>query len=83
MKGLLVEEGHLIEKVLNEMEFCIFLQCLKFWDPVLFLSMLLQNVSIFPLMERLEDFLIRIIFLSMGKLFLIPTELVFLDLSLC
>ena len=46
----------------------------KFWDPVLFLSRLLQNVSIFLLMERLKYFLIRIIFLSMGEPFLVSTE---------
>ena len=44
-------------------------------------SRLLQNISIFLLMERLEYFLIRIIFLSMGEPLLIPTELLFLDLN--
>ena len=39
--------------------------------------------SIFLLMGRLEYFLTRIIFLSMGEFFLIPTEFVFLDLNPC
>ena len=56
------------------MEHGVLLRSPKFWDPVLFLSRLLQNVSIFLLMERLEYFLIRITFLSMGEPFLIPTE---------
>ena len=45
-----------------------------------------KNVSIFLLMERLEYLLYlltRIILLSMGEPFLIPTDLVFLDLSPC
>ena len=75
---LSVGKGFLIKKVLNEMKFCIYLLCLKFWDPVLFLYRLLQDVSIYLLMERLEYFLTRIIFLSMGEPFLIPTEKRFL-----
>ena len=59
------------------------LLCPKFWVPVLLSSRLLQNTSIFLLMERLEYFLTRIIFLSMGEFFLILTELVFLDLNPC
>ena len=73
----------LTEKVLNEMEFRILLLCPKFWDPMLFSSRFLQNISVFLLMEHLEFFLTRIIFLSMGEFFLIPTELVFLDLNPC
>ena len=79
----IVGKGFLTEKVLNEVGFCILLLCPKSWDPVLFLSRLQQNVSIFLPMERLEYFLTRIIFLSMGEPFLIPTELVFLDLNPC
>ena len=79
----IVRKRYLTEKVLNEVGFCILLLCPKSWDPVLFLSRLLQNVSIFLPMERLEYFLTRIIFLSMGEPFLIPTELVFLDLNPC
>ena len=67
----------------NEMEFCILLQCRKFCDPVLFSSRLLQNVSFFLLIKRLEYLLTRKIILSMGETFLIPAELVFLDLNPC
>ena len=79
----IVGKRFLTENVLNEVGFCILLLCPKSWDPVLFLSRLLQNVSIFLPMEPLEYFLTRIIFLSMGEPFLIPTELVFLDLNPC
>ena len=83
LDSLLVGKEFLTVKVLNVMKFCIILLCPKVWDPVLFSSRLLQNVSVFLLMEQLECFLARIIFLSMGEPFLIPNELVFLDLNLC
>ena len=67
----------LTKKVLNEMEFYILSLCSKFWDPVLFLSRLLQNVSIFLLMKRMEYLLTKIILLSMSEPFLILTELIF------
>ena len=75
--SLFAGKGSLTVKVLNEKEFCILLLCPKLWSPVLFSFKLLQNVPIFLLMERLEYFLTRIISLSMGEPFLIPTEFFF------
>ena len=72
LNSLLVGEGFLTKMVLNEMEFCILLLCPKFWVPVLFLSRLQQNISIFLLMERLEYFMIRIIFFQWMNLLLFP-----------
>ena len=83
LDSLLVGKGFLTEKVLNEMELCILLLCPKFWDPVLLWYKLLQTISVFLPMERMEYFLTRIIFLPMGESFLIPTKLVFLDLNRC
>ena len=62
LDSLLVGKEFLTVKVLNVMKFCITLLCPKVWDPVLFSSRLLQNVSVFLLMEQLECFLARIIF---------------------
>ena len=79
----LVGKGYLTVKVLNEMGFCILLLCPKPCDPVLFSCRLLQNVSIFLLMERLGCFLTTLIFLSIGGPFLISTELAFLNSNTC
>ena len=67
LDSLLGGKGLLTEKTLNEMKFFILLQCPKFWDNLCYYSSsLLQNVSTFLLMERMEYFLARIIFLSMA-----------------
>ena len=79
----LVGKGYLTVKVLNEMGFCILLLCPKPCDPVLFSCRLLQNFSIFLLMERLGCFLTTLIFLSIGGPFLISTELAFLNSNTC
>ena len=67
LDSLLVGKGFLTEEVLNERKFCILLQCPKSWDPVLFSSRVLRNISIFQLMERQGYFLTRIIFFSMAQ----------------
>ena len=67
LDSLLVGKGFLTEEVLNERKFCILLQCPKSWDPVLFSSRVLRNISSFQLMERQGYFLTRIIFFSMAK----------------
>ena len=77
LDSIMFGKRFLTKKVLNEMEFYILSLCSKFWDSVLFLSRLLQNVSIFLLMKRMEYLLTRIILLSMSEPFLILTELIF------